>query len=95
MAASIPVPTTTLGIQDAESHSVENYSIHSLDTDIEANRHEEKDVTEVENGEEKEKGVLGGVVTRTSTKSSWKDPGPPPDGGTTAWLQGEFYFFGM
>lgn len=27
-------------------------------------------------------------VTRTSTKSSWKDPGPPPDGGMSAWAQG-------
>jgi hypothetical protein len=29
-------------------------------------------------------------VTRTSTKSSWKDPGPPPDGGAGAWTQGKF-----
>ena len=29
-----------------------------------------------------------GAVTRTSTKSSWKDPGPPPDGGKEAWIQG-------
>ena len=28
------------------------------------------------------------AVTRTSTKSSWKDPGPPPDGGMSAWAQG-------
>ncbi|KAE9369062.1 MFS general substrate transporter [Stipitochalara longipes BDJ] len=28
-----------------------------------------------------------GAVTRTSTKSSWKDPGPPPDGGREAWIQ--------
>jgi hypothetical protein len=27
------------------------------------------------------------VVTRISTKSSWKDPGPPPDGGLLAWTQ--------
>jgi hypothetical protein len=27
------------------------------------------------------------VVTRMSTKSSWKDPGPPPDGGLLAWTQ--------
>lgn len=27
-------------------------------------------------------------VTRTSTKSSWKDPGPPPDGGWVGWSQG-------
>jgi hypothetical protein len=29
-----------------------------------------------------------GPVTRTSTKSSWKDPGPPPDGGWLGWTQG-------
>jgi hypothetical protein len=29
-----------------------------------------------------------GSVTRTSTKSSWKDPGPPPDGGWSGWTQG-------
>jgi hypothetical protein len=27
------------------------------------------------------------VVTRMSTKSSWRDPGPPPDGGLLAWTQ--------
>ena len=31
-------------------------------------------------------------VTRTSTKSSWKDPGPPPDGGLSGWTQGTFLF---
>lgn len=30
------------------------------------------------------------AVTRTSTKSSWKDPGPPPDGGLVGWTQGIF-----
>jgi hypothetical protein len=32
------------------------------------------------------------AVTRTSTKSSWKDPGPPPDGGWTGWSQGVYIF---
>lgn len=32
-----------------------------------------------------------GPATRTSTKSSWKDPGPPPDGGFTAWSQGAYF----
>jgi hypothetical protein len=35
-------------------------------------------------GKVKEKGK----VTRTSTRGSWKDPGPPPDGGWTGWTQG-------
>lgn len=34
----------------------------------------------------------GGVVTRTSTKSSWKDPGPPPDGGWSGWTQSMFSY---
>jgi hypothetical protein len=33
-------------------------------------------------------GAKDGPVTRTSTKSSWKDPGPPPDGGWVGWTQG-------
>ena len=37
--------------------------------------------------------VLGTGVTKTSTKSSWKDPGPPPDGGLVAWTQGAFRLF--
>lgn len=35
---------------------------------------------------------LAAVLSRMSTKSSWKDPGPPPDGGTKAWMQGVYYF---
>ncbi|KAG0647081.1 Aspyridones efflux apdF [Hyphodiscus hymeniophilus] len=31
--------------------------------------------------------ALGTRATRTSTKSSWKDPGPPPDGGWIGWTQ--------
>jgi hypothetical protein len=31
-----------------------------------------------------------GPATRVSTKSSWRDPGPPPDGGLTAWSQGAY-----
>jgi hypothetical protein len=31
-----------------------------------------------------------GLATRISTKSSWIDPGPPPDGGLTAWSQGAY-----
>lgn len=32
--------------------------------------------------------TLRNALTHTSTKSSWKDPGPPPDGGWRAWSQG-------
>ncbi|KAH0556791.1 hypothetical protein GP486_005423 [Trichoglossum hirsutum] len=30
---------------------------------------------------------MGGVLAHKSTKSSWRDPGPPPDGGIVAWTQ--------
>jgi len=33
-------------------------------------------------------GRIGGIMSRLSTKSSWIDPGPPPDGGRQAWIQG-------
>ncbi|KAL2063876.1 hypothetical protein VTL71DRAFT_4370 [Oculimacula yallundae] len=32
-------------------------------------------------------GGEGGKVTRMITKSSWRDPGPPPDGGWVGWTQ--------
>jgi hypothetical protein len=32
------------------------------------------------------------AITRTSTKSSWKDLGPPPDGGWIGWSQGVWDF---
>lgn len=33
------------------------------------------------------RGALRLAISRISTKSSWKDPGPPPDGGLKAWTQ--------
>ena len=27
------------------------------------------------------------VLSRTRSAASWKDPGPPPDGGVFAWIQ--------
>lgn len=33
-------------------------------------------------------GRIGAIMSRMSTKSSWIDPGPPPDGGRKAWTQG-------
>lgn len=38
----------------------------------------------VENGQGGLTGVVGRVLSRTTTKSSW-NPGPPPDGGLRAW----------
>ncbi|EPE34292.1 MFS general substrate transporter [Glarea lozoyensis ATCC 20868] len=81
MTAPLPIP---------DGQELDRYSIHSLDTDIEREAGDVRateDRKEYEMGSGKGKGVLDGVVTRTSTKASWKDPGPPPDGGMGAWLQ--------
>ena len=41
------------------------------------------------NDDELQKNSNQNVVTRTSTRSTtWRDPGPPPDGGWLAWSQG-------
>lgn len=49
-------------------------------------------VTETQDGEGRTK---EGTVTRTRTKSSLKDPGPPPDGGREAWIQGSYLNFSI
>lgn len=33
---------------------------------------------------------LKAIISRVSTRGSWKDPGPPPDGGWNAWTQSMF-----
>ena len=87
--------------EDVFKKDIEIQSVHSSSTDIEDDeiRREEKrkgilseediEVYPVvdETQGEKRRGEEG-AVTRTSTKSSWKDPGPPPDGGREAWIQG-------
>jgi hypothetical protein len=35
----------------------------------------------------------GGMVERIRTSKSWRDLGPPPDGGVLAWTQGLFFPF--
>lgn len=42
------------------------------------------DGRDVENGHVSLPGVIGHVLSRTTTQSSW-NPGPPPDGGLKAW----------
>lgn len=46
----------------------------------------EEDVASREKGAEHAGGIAK-VFSRRSGASSWKDPGPAPDGGTTAWIQ--------
>ncbi|KAF4625546.1 hypothetical protein G7Y89_g12623 [Cudoniella acicularis] len=75
--------------KDLEIHSVH---ASSSDGEVDEKRRQEIDVEAcIRDGDEKRgeegKGVLERVVARMSTKGSWKDPGPPPDGGWNAWLQ--------
>lgn len=88
--------------EDGINKDLEVQSVHSSCTDIEDNdkfRDDEKggplregdDIETypvVDETREKENRQKDGAVTRTSTKSSWQDPGPPPDGGRKAWKQG-------
>jgi hypothetical protein len=79
---------------------LEVQSVHSSSIDIEEDegRREdkggvltEKDDIEaypvVDETQDEEKRQKDAAVTRTSTKGSWRDPGPPPDGGREAWIQ--------
>ena len=85
--------------KDVEIQSLHSSSesLHELDDEkIEKKGRDEEEVEEGEGGgkEEEGRGALGLVarLTRSSTKSSWKDPGPPPDGGLSGWTQGVWIF---
>lgn len=90
--AALPVADSSTSVIDwakeEEIHSI------SSDDDNERSDLERAETKEVDieacNGEVKGKGkgVLGNVLSHISTKSSWRDPGPPPDGGLNAWVQG-------
>jgi hypothetical protein len=84
--------------EDEFDKDIEVQSLHLSSTEVETEEKRDaltgKDdieaypvVDETQDEEQKQK---DGAVTRTSTKSSWKDPGPPPDGGKEAWIQGSF-----
>jgi hypothetical protein len=87
MAAAIIPITNSSAEEEVERHSVDTHSMHSTDTDIEHDAAHPSGVLEADG--EKARRDHEGPVTRTSTKGSWKDPGPPPDGGLTAWGQSE------
>jgi hypothetical protein len=88
--------------EDEINKDLEVQSVHFSSTDVEDNDKSqddekggplrERDDIEtypvVDETREEENRQKDGDVTRTSTKSSWKDPGPPPDGGSKAWIQG-------
>ena len=77
-------------------HSSTSTSSHD-NVDVEKQESDDGESDRIELGATKsvrdpgmEKGVIGKVLSRVSTKSSWKDPGPPPDGGWGAWAQGSW-----
>lgn len=63
-------------------HSIPHYMSMTAETDIEAYREE---VNQSQN--EKHLSKTQQVLTRISTRGSWIDPGPPPNGGWKAWAQ--------
>jgi hypothetical protein len=86
--------------KDIEVQSIPSESIEHDDSDIDPPTRreilcmtEKGDIEAYPDGvndpqNEEWSGGKEGAVTRTSTKSSWKDPGPPPDGGWVGWTQG-------
>lgn len=82
-------------VDDRSVQSVESFASHD-ETDVERGP-QYMDVfveDEVEGGRDvtsqpKDKGTskASRVLSRISTRGSWIDPGPPPDGGLHAWLQ--------
>lgn len=59
--------------RDDEIHE----AVEARELEVEA---EEKSIPRPQNG-------ISKILSRRSAASSWKDPGPAPDGGTTAWIQ--------
>jgi len=87
------VDETTKEIQSMHSStstsSNHDFDMEKQESDGESDRIEVESVTSVRGpGNGKGKGVMGKVMSRISTRSSWKDPGPPPDGGLIGWTQG-------
>jgi MFS family permease len=60
---------------------------NTLDEDIEQTAEEVQEPDEGKKQRDNEEPALARIATRRSAASSWIDPGPPPDGGLTAWLQ--------
>jgi hypothetical protein len=74
---------------DASSPSSDNVSVTPLTHeayDLEANDYSSTPRPAPDNDENLLTGVLSRTLSRVRTKDSKVDPGPPPDGGTTAWL---------
>ncbi|CZR57866.1 related to monocarboxylate transporter 4 [Phialocephala subalpina] len=96
MAAQPPISSSSSYMFDKEHEDADTPSIHSESSHTDAKEVErerqnlsltEKLDIEAYPNEANEPASKEGIVTRTSTKSSWKDPGPPPDGGVVGWTQ--------
>jgi len=88
---SIHSSTSTSMDHDYDMDVDADADVEKLGSDGESIRIETESTTSVRapgTGNGKGKGVMGKVMSRISTRSSWKDPGPPPDGGWAAWTQG-------
>jgi MFS family permease len=57
------------------------------DEEIEQSAEEIQRADEEKKRRDDDEPALAKIATRRSAASSWIDPGPPPDGGLTAWLQ--------
>jgi MFS family permease len=57
------------------------------DEEIEQSTEEIQHADEEKQRRDDDEPALAKIATRRSAASSWIDPGPPPDGGLTAWLQ--------
>jgi hypothetical protein len=89
----IQTPSSTSFEKELEIRS-HTQSSESLDRRHDMDKEEKGEEAEVDekdphgDGYGGKENALETGVTRISTKSSWKDPGPPPDGGWKGWIQG-------
>jgi hypothetical protein len=61
-------------------------------TDVDAIVEEEESLERATSTAEKPKHGLSAVLSRTFSRASTVDPGPPPDGGAKAWMIGQYPF---
>jgi MFS family permease len=76
------------GIADSEQRSTGTWQSPHDDDDIEQVVEDaEAEEAHPDNATKEHGSGLAKVLSRRSAASSWKDPGPAPDGGLTAWTQ--------
>ena len=84
-----------IGLEDKEKQSRQRTEEDESSLDIEAVQDDDEDDDDDAASQDKQQEgggrlskVVSRVLSRTSTKSSHWNPGPPPDGGLKAWLVG-------